>query len=315
MPVSIHSAKFTPRHWAVYVLLCAIWGSTWLAISVAVRYLPPFGSAALRFLVAAVILAVFAVVAKLNWPRTTAEWKPVLVLSVTMMAFPYGLLFWAEQHVTGGMAAVLNSNIPIMVALINPLMGGPMPKRRSLLAMVIALGAVAYIFQAQLSASPKAVVGGAAILLCAASSAFSAIYARRHHGLHPAVSTCLQLAVGSVILFIVSFIAESGAEWHWTRPAIIAMAHLAFFGSAVAFAAYYWLLRQVEASQASTIALIVPLVAIYLDAALLQVRIPITMIFASLIVIGSVGVVLKPEPSDPIALELKSETVAAEDTL
>src|SRR5271155_3491604 len=308
MSSSANSAKFTAKHWAVYVLLCGIWGSTWLAISVAVRYLPPFGSAALRFVMAAVILAVFALVARLPWPRTRAEWNPVLVLSVTMMAFPYGLLFWAEQHVTGGMAAVLNSNIPIMVALINPLMGGPAPKQRSMLAMVIALGAVAYIFQAQLSVSPKAMLGGTAILLCAASSAFSAIYARRHHGLHPAVSTCLQLAIGSVILFTVSFFAESGAEWRWTLPAIIAMAHLAIFGSAVAFAAYYWLLRHVEASQASTIALIVPLVAIYLDAALLKERIPIPMIVASLIVIGSVGIVLRPEPSDPIALELNSET-------
>src|SRR5271167_1004271 len=112
MSSSAHSAKFTAKHWAVYMLLCAIWGSTWLAISVAVRYLPPFGSAALRFIVAAVILADFSLVARVPWPRTSAKWKPVLVLSVTIMAIPYGLIFWAEQHVTRSMTAVLNSNIP-----------------------------------------------------------------------------------------------------------------------------------------------------------------------------------------------------------
>ena len=292
----------------MYVLLCCIWGSTWLAIRVAVRDLPPVGSAALRFLVASAILAVFALAGRLSWPRTRAEWKPLLVLSVTMMAVPYGLLFWAEQHITGGMAAVFNSVIPILVALFNPLMGGPTPQRRSLFAMLVAMGAVAYIFQTQLSTSPKALLGGFAVLVCAAFSAFSAIYARQHHSLHPAVNTCLQLAVGAVLLFIVAFVTEPHVEWHWTQRSAIAIVYLAIFGSAVAFAAYYWLLHHVEASQASTIALIVPLVAIYLDAVMMQEHVPISMVVASLIVIGSVGVVLRPEPSDPIALELKSVT-------
>jgi len=298
--------KFTLRQWAVYILLCSIWGSTWLAIRVVVRDLPPLGSAALRFALAAVILAIFALATRLRWPRAGAEWKPIIMLSVSMMAVPYGLLFWAEQHITGGMAAVFNSVIPILVTLFNPLMGGPSPQRRSLFAMLIAMGAVGYLFQAQLSASPKALMGGFAVLVCAACSAFSAIYSRQHHSLHPAVTTCLQLAVGAVLLFLVAFFTESHAEWHWTPRAYIAITYLAIFGSAVAFAAYYWLLRHVEASQASTIALIVPLVAIYLDAVILQERVPLEMLVASVIVLISVGVVLHPEPSEPIALELKS---------
>ena len=298
--------KFTLRQWAAYILLCAIWGSTWLAIRVAVHDLPPMGAAAVRFLLAALVLWVFAMARGLSWPKSRAEWIPQIVLSVSMMAVPFGLLFWAEQYIMAGMAAVLYATIPIMVAIFNPMVGGHIPDRRTMFSMLIAMGGVAYIFQSQFSASRMALIGGAAIMVAAVCCAFSAIYAKRHHVVHPVVSTCVQLILGGMLLFCVARVVEPGATWNWSRPAIIALAYMVVFGSAVAFAVYYWLLRQVEAWQASSTSLIVPLVAIYLDASLAQEHVPWDVVAASVLVIASVGVVLRPEPSDPIALELSS---------
>jgi len=298
------SPKFTARQWAAYILLCAIWGSTWLAIRVAVHDLPPIGAAALRFLLAAIVLAVFTIVRGYSWPKSRAEWIPQIVLSVSMMAVPFGLLFWAEQYIMAGMAAVLYATIPIMVAIFNPMVGGHIPDRRTMFSMLIAMSAVGYIFQSQFSTSRMSLIGGAAVMVAAVCCAFSAIYAKKHHEVHPAVSTCVQLVLGGVLLFGVARLVEPDASWNWSKPASIALAYMVVFGSAVAFAVYYWLLRQVEAWQASSTSLIVPLVAIYLDASLAQEHVPWDVVAASVLVIVSVGVVLRPEPSDPIALEL-----------
>jgi drug/metabolite transporter (DMT)-like permease len=83
-----------------YIALCLIWGSTWLAIRVVVRDVPPLEAAALRFLAAGALLLGIAVAQRRPWPADRAQWNALLVLSLSIMAVPYGLLFWAERHVT-----------------------------------------------------------------------------------------------------------------------------------------------------------------------------------------------------------------------
>src|SRR5262245_39098321 len=103
-----HSSSTLSRsHLLGYLALCVIWGSTWLAIRVVVSDVPPFLAAAVRFLVAAVVLFALAALQRRPWPKGESQWTAILVLSLTIMAVPYGLLFWAEQHVTSSLTAVL----------------------------------------------------------------------------------------------------------------------------------------------------------------------------------------------------------------
>src|SRR6476620_9980140 len=99
------SGSFTRGQLLGYSALCLIWGSTWLAIRLVVRDVPPFLAAALRFLVAGALLLGMAVLQKRRWPADRAQWNAILVLSLTIMALPYGLLFWAERNVTSSMTA------------------------------------------------------------------------------------------------------------------------------------------------------------------------------------------------------------------
>lgn len=78
--------------WLGYVALCLIWGSTWLAIRFAVHDIPPLEAAAIRFLAAGVLLIFLALLQKREWPRGQDQWNALLVLSLTIMAVPYGLL-------------------------------------------------------------------------------------------------------------------------------------------------------------------------------------------------------------------------------
>lgn len=275
-----------------------------MAIRVVVREVPPLWAAALRFVIAAVILLVVALVNRMSLPKSPEPWRHLVILGVTIMAVPFGLLFWAEQYITSSMTAVLYTSSPLIVALLTPLVTKKTVPRSAVFSMVIAAGGIGVLFQSQLSASPRAMLGGAAVLLAVTSSGWSALYAKKHTlAVPPVVSTGVQLVVGAAVLLGVSAAVESEHTLRWSRAATAAMIFLAVFGSAVAFATYYWLLRKMHPYQLSTISLVVPLVAIAEGAWLLQEPIPPTMLIAAVVVLVSVGVVLRAQSDE--ATELK----------
>jgi drug/metabolite transporter (DMT)-like permease len=304
--------KLSFRHYFAFALLCAIWGSTWMAIKVVVHDVPPFRAAAERFLLAAILLALVAVAQKARLPRNSREWRAVLVLSITMMALPYGLIFWAEQHVSSSITAVLYSSSPLVAALLTPWMTGKSVPRAAILSLLVAVGGIAILFQAELVASPEMLLGGIGVLIGVVSSSWSTVYAKREaHEVDPIVSTGLQLFVGGAILAVFSLVLERGQPSEWRTSSVLALLFLAVFGSAVAFAFYYWLLRHMDAYKATTINLIVPFVAIIEGGVILHEMITPRMLVSAVIVLGSVAVALKAQRDEHSQLNL-SRVVAEE---
>jgi len=287
------ASQLTRRQILAYLMLCAIWGSTWLAIRVVVRDVPPLEAAAIRFLAASLLLLGLAGTQKRRWPSTQRQWKAIAALSMTIMAIPYGLLFWAEQYVTSSMTAVLFSAMPLLVALFTPLMMHRSVPRRAVFAMVIALGGLLLLFPSGLTTSGRSLLGGFAILTAVILSSWSVVYAKyRLQEVDAVVSTAMQLLVGSVALFWGSWALEARSHALWTRDAVLALSFLVVFGSCVAFVIYYWLLKTMQPYQLSTISLITPVVAVLEGALLLREPVPLLMVVAIAIVLGSVATVL-----------------------
>ncbi len=282
-----------------YISLCLIWGSTWLAIRLVVRDVPPLQAAALRFLAAGVLLLGMAALQKRRWPADVIQWNAILALSLTMMAVPYGLLFWAEQHVTSSMTAVLYSAMPLAVSLFTPAMMHRKVPRRAIYAMVIAFGGLLTLFYSDLSRSSRALIGGVAVLVSMSLTAWSVVYAKqRLREVDSVVATGLQLLLGSVVLLWGTWALEAHRHAVWTRTALLAMAFLTIFGSAAAFVIYYWLLKKLQPYQLSTISLIVPLIAL-LEGLLAGERVQLMMVIAVVVVLGSVRSVLRAEAEKP----------------
>src|SRR6478672_10360519 len=188
------SGSFTRGQLLGYIALCLIWGSTWLAIRLVVRDVPPLEAAALRFLAAGTLLTATALAQKRRCPADVPQWNAIFVLSLTIMAVPYGLLFWAEQHVTSSMTAVLYSAMPLAVSLFTPAMMHRKVPRRAVYAMVIGFGGLLTLFYADLSTSRQAVIGGAAVLASMSMSSWSVVYAKKGlHDVDSVVATGLQL--------------------------------------------------------------------------------------------------------------------------
>jgi drug/metabolite transporter (DMT)-like permease len=275
--------------------LCLIWGSTWLAIRVVVRDIPPLRGACVRFLVAAVVLLVWAVFRK-GWPKGERQWNAVLVLGITIMALPYALLFWAEQYVNSSTSAVLYSALPLVVALLTPLMTHHSVPRQAVFAMLVALGGVLILLYTGFPTGGRGLWGGFAILVSMSCSAWSAVYAKgRLQNVDPIVSTALQLITGAVALLWATWALEPHRQAHWTKAALLALLFLGTIGSAAAFAIYYWLLQHMQPYQLSTLNFVVPIIAVLEGGLLGREPIPLMMIVAMAVVLGSVGVVLWAE--------------------
>jgi drug/metabolite transporter (DMT)-like permease len=292
--------------------LCLIWGSTWLAIRVVVRDVPPLRAAMVRFLVAAVVLLVWAIFRK-GWPKEERQWNAILVLGITIMALPYALLFWAEQYVTSSMSAVLYSALPLVVALLTPLMTHHTVPRQAVFAMLAAFGGLLILLYTGIPTGGRGLWSGIAILVSMSCSAWSVVYAKgRLQSVDPIVATALQLIGGTVALLWATWALEPHRQAHWSRPALLAVIFLGIVGSAAAFAIYYWLLQHMQPYQLSTLNLVVPIIAVIEGALLGRESIPLTMIVAMAVVLASVGVVLRAEASNQ-KLTLRTDSMMMKD--
>lgn len=295
-----------PIRAVAYISLCLIWGSTWMAIRVVVRDVPPFRAAGVRFLIAAVVLGLFGLMQQRKLPKSASQWRALAMLSITMMAFPYGLLFWAEQYVSSSLTAVLYSASPLATALMTPLvMGKPVP-RAVYASLLVAFGGLAVLFNFELRADANALIGGLLVLVAVVSSSFSVVYAKREtREIDAVVSTAVQLFGGAVVLLGASFGLERGQTADWNAQSIAATLYLAVVGSAVAFAVFYWLLRHMHSYKITTVNLIVPFVAIAVGSVALHERITWQMMASALVVLGAVAVTLRAESEELTEMKLK----------
>jgi drug/metabolite transporter (DMT)-like permease len=177
--------------------------------------------------------------------------------------------------------------------------------RQAVFAMLIGFGGLLSLFYTgDLSTSRRSLIGGVAVLVSMALSAWSVVYAKlRLREVDSVIATGLQLLFGSVVLFWGTWALEAHRHAVWTRAALLAMAFLTIFGSAAAFVIYYWLLKKIQPYQLSTISLIVPLIAI-MEGLLAGESIHLMMLIAVIVVLGSVRSVLRAEAEKPVEGDL-----------
>jgi drug/metabolite transporter (DMT)-like permease len=247
---------------AAFATLCVVWSSTWLAIKIGLRDLPPISYAALRFVVAIVALLAVSIGRARLLPRSRAEYIILALTGVLMFSMNYGLLFWGELHVSSGLAAVLQATIPIFGMMFAHWMLPAEPLRWQRLAgAFLALGGVAVICARLLDFNGLiAFWGGLGIIAGAAGAAFSNVLLKqRPIQLGPAMIAAWQMIFGTVPMLALGGIVEGNPiHFHWSTMSIFCLLYLAIIGSALTFLLLYWLLPQMQSTNLQTIALITP---------------------------------------------------------
>ncbi|HEV2840944.1 MAG TPA: EamA family transporter [Chthoniobacterales bacterium] len=247
---------------AAYLTLCVIWSSTWLAIKIGLRDLPPISFVALRFAIAVVVLLAISVGRVRLLPLRRSDLKLLAYTGVLMFAVNYALLFWAELHVSSGLSAVLQATIPIfgMVFAHYLLPGEPLRWQR-VAGALLAIGGVALICSRLLDfGGLLAFWGGVAVVFGAAGAAFANVLVKKRElQLAPAMIAAWQMIFGAVPLLVLGLIVDGNPlHFHWTKTAVFCLFYLAIPGSAVTFLLLYWLLPRMSVTNLQTISLITP---------------------------------------------------------
>ena len=234
-----------------------IWGSTYLAIRIALADFPPFLMGAIRFFAAGLLM--FAVLRWRGIPAPTRQqWFNCAVTGTLLLGFGNGLVCFAEQTVASGLAAVVVASMPLFAALAAGFYG-QWPTRIESLGLVVGFaGVVVLNFGGDLRGSP---LGAFALLVAAATWAFGSVWSRRRNMPHPAMSTAAQMLCGSVALGIVALLTgERVVAVH--ADTVLALVYLGVFGSIVGFSAYIYLLHHVRPALATSYAYVNPPVAV-----------------------------------------------------
>src|SRR5205085_541388 len=229
-----------------WVTLCIVWSSTWLAIKIGLRDLPPISFVAIRFLIAITALVAVSIGRTRLLPLCRGEYVVLAITGVLMFAVNYTLLFWAELHVSSGLAAVLQATIPIFGMFCAHWMLPDEPLRlQKFGGALLALGGVALICGRLLNFGGLAAFwGGVGIVFGAASAAYSNVLIKaRQIQLAPAMLAAWQMIFGTAPLIILGLAVDgSPTNLHWSKVSIFCLLYLAIIGSALTFLLLYWLL-------------------------------------------------------------------------
>lgn len=250
----------------VWLLLCVIWGTTWIFIKLGLADLPPFSYAAIRFSVACLILFPLLKIQRIEIPKGRSVWIIILITGLLQFFFNYGLLFWGEQHITSGLAAVLQATIPAFGLVLARIHVGEQITGLKIISILLGLSGVAVIFREQLYLNGQmAFLGSLAVVVGAFGATYASVLTKAK-GLahHPASFVFGQMFVGLVPLWLVGLSTEGNPiNFRWTWQAVICVLYLAVIGSIIAFWLYYWLLSKIDVTKAMMIAFVTPLVAVF----------------------------------------------------
>jgi drug/metabolite transporter (DMT)-like permease len=287
------SLKIWSALWIVYV----VWGSTYLAIRVMVRTIPPLLGAGLRFALAgAVVLAVL----KLRGRDVSISRGQVRAAALIGLLLPgaNAVVAVAEQEVPSGIAALLVASIPLFVIVMR-LCVGERPRATSIAAVALGFGGVAVLMLPGEAHEGASLLALSAVVLAALMWAGGSFASPRIDlPKDPFVSTGWQMLLGGLLILVAAAPAGEFADLDpsaWSGESVLAFAYLVTFGSWLAFTAYVWLLQNAPVSKVATYAYVNPVIAIVLGALILSEPITALTVVGAAIIVVSVALVVRTE--------------------
>ncbi len=267
------SAQSHPPAWKIllaYAIIYLVWGSTFLAIRIGVREVPPFLLAAMRFLIAGLAIYLWMLTQGERSP-TMRQWGSAFLLATLIFVMDYGLLFWAEQRVPSGIAAVMLATIPAFMALSEiAILRTQRLTLRLALALVIGLGGVAVLMSRSLNlgGAPIDTAGAVALIVAAIGwSIASALTLKLPLPSSKVMNSGAQMLAGGLLLTITAAALGEFRNFHLSavsRAAWLSLLYLIVAGSIIAYTAYIWLIHHQSPTKVGTYAYVNPVVAVLL---------------------------------------------------
>jgi drug/metabolite transporter (DMT)-like permease len=274
---------------AAFGVVYLVWGSTYLAIRVGVVHLPPALFAGVRFVIAGLVLGLYARLSGQAFPEGMREWRTIALAGVLMLVGANGLVVWGEQWVPSNQAALIVATSALWIAGLGTLgaQGHPL-SRQSKVGLAIGFGGVAALLLSRQGYSLDHLWGQLAILLSTLFWSSGSIYVKRRKPTTPPLMTAaLQMGIAGLVLCTLGIAAGELPRWVWEPSALYALGYLIVFGSMLAYGAYMWLLHQVRPALLGTYAYVNPAVAVLLGWWILgETLSPVQLIGMAVILLG-----------------------------
>jgi drug/metabolite transporter (DMT)-like permease len=274
-----------------------IWGTTYLAVAIMLRTIPPLAGSAMRYSLGGGLLLICLLLFR---PQAFhgLPLRRLVLAGILLVAGGNGFSVWAQQGVPSGIAALLISSVPVFVLVLNWLFfARRAPDSRALVGMFVGMcGVAVVVFHLQTHAGAVRapyIVALLAAMVCWSSGTL--VSRGTVSATQVSAATCVQMLVGAALLSLVALVH---GDWHALHPSHVSLAswlalgYLTVFGSIVALSCFLWLLTQVSPHKATTYALVNPLVALVLGAVLLGEKITVSVAVAVLLILAGVALVL-----------------------
>jgi drug/metabolite transporter (DMT)-like permease len=303
-------ATARPATWKTllaFAIIYFVWGSTFLAIRVGVREVPPLVLASMRFFVAGAVLFLWLKIKGTPSP-SPREWLAASILAVCIFVVDYGLLFWAEQRVPSGIAAVMLATIPVFMALSEIVfLRTQRLTPRLALALLIGIAGVAVLVSHSVSFGEAPIDRAGAIALVIAAISWSVASALTRKLPLPdskAMSSGAQMLAGGILLAVAAALFGEFRGFNIaavSRGAWLALAYLIVAGSIIGFTAYVWLIHHESPTKVGTYAYVNPVVAVIIGYFLGGETVGPRTVLGTLLVLVSVIVITTTRSAKPVA--------------
>jgi len=302
--------------WTALGIVYLVWGSTYLAIAIAVETLPPLLSAAVRFLFAGIVVAAWFVLrGRRDALRVSrAQLAGAALVGTLLLAGGNGLVVLAERTVPSGLTALVIASVPLWLQVLRRLSGERIPGA-TIAGVAVGFGGVLFLVVPRGLSGQTDAIGLLTLLGATISwSIGTFISPRLRMPRDPLASTGLQMLAGGVVLTLVAF--ATGEAVHldvaaYSARSLAALAYLVVFGSLVAFTAYTWLLQHAPVSQVATYAYVNPVVAVVLGAVVLAEPITPSVVIGAAIIVATVAFIVNREGARRRAAQDRVVTASA----
>ncbi|MCU1230891.1 MAG: yedA [Acidobacteria bacterium] len=280
--------------YVAFVAICLIWGTTFLAIRVAVETIPTLALTAIRFMGAGTILLTICLVRRERFPTSRRIWIDQAINGIIMVSIANTSVVWAEHYITSGLAALLAAMIPLWMGVLEAITGtAPFTMRKSA-GMLLGFAGVALLVAPGLRQPEHSLYFFLAVVTMQVNCIGWNIGALRSKlrpaNAGPLAVATIQMLSGGIVLTIAALATGGFSRLAFSQRSLAALLYLMVFGSVIAYSAFLYALARIRASKLALYAYVNPAVAVVVGWLLLHESITARMILAMLIILGGVAV-------------------------
>jgi drug/metabolite transporter (DMT)-like permease len=277
------------KQWFVFILLGAIWGSSFMWIKLAIREVGPNTLVAFRVLFGLIFGVIVVAIQRVPWPRTFKAWFPLLVVGLTNLAIPFFLISWGEQVIDSAVASILDATVPLFTILMaHFLLHDDKITLPKVLGLVIGFIGILVLMSKDIGTSSSSILGQVAVIVASAFYAGSAVYVRKTTEDVPGILRSVgPLVSATAVMWPAAFLFEAPIVIPQLPLTWVSLLFLGVVGSGLAFVLAYYLIHEMGPTRMTMVTYLFPLFGVILGVVFLDEKISWQLITGAVLIVVS----------------------------